>query len=175
MTTPLLNVHPSWTDVPEGIETSPTWRWFYLRHWIDRTEYESLLRHFEDADAPTAEELLNTLYLAAEALLRTGAAAERCGTKNVEWARRTGLASFGAAKRGSSLAEDSFLIAVIRHLTTLLPDSSRQIALLALPRQPQADLYESISNDLERDGPTSPMKLQRLLSLCGARLKSHPY
>ncbi|MDB5821267.1 MAG: hypothetical protein JWQ11_4907 [Rhizobacter sp.] len=172
MHSPLLEIHASWMGLPPEIETSDTWRWLHLRHVIDSALYETLLLHCADISALTVHEILNVLFLSVEALTRNGDASERCDTVDVEWARRTGLALFGAALRLNSDYGCIDRNAALRLMLSFMSQGERAVALLSLDRESSNLEPEPLTRGAMRPGPMTDVKLQRLIDLCRERIKS---
>ena len=167
---PILDVHPSWIDLPGGTESSATWRWFNLRSWVDAHSYETLLRHFASDDSTSTPRTLGMLTLAAEAMTRSGAAARRCTPADVQWARRAGMALFGAALRHAGPTHRGGFEGAVRLLLPFLSPGERELTLLALPREPAGGEGAPSVLDLLPAGIASTAKINRLLDLCRARV-----
>jgi hypothetical protein len=165
-----LDVHESWIDMHGQIETTAAWRFFNLRSWVDADSYETLLRYFLRDDCISASQILDVLCLAAEAVTRSGTGARRCTTSDVQWARRTGLALFGAALRDADDSRGQDMEGATRLLLPYLPNGEREMALLALPRECQGN---HLSAPLQRNSRLSNIstdKIDRLLGLCRSRV-----
>jgi hypothetical protein len=166
----MLDVHESWVDLPGKVRTTAAWRYFNLRYWVDADSYEVLLRYLSRDDSIAASQVLDVLSLAAEAVTRSGLGARRCTSSDVRWARRTGLALFGAALRTTNGIQLRNAEGAARLLLPYLSDGEREVARLALPREGSHDhriasklrhsLLSKVSND----------KIDRLLGLCRLRV-----
>jgi hypothetical protein len=170
----LIDIHPTWIGLPPGLETSNSWRWFHLSLWADAATYEAVLTHFADPAALTTQGVLDLIALSTEALTRSGAAIKRCTSNDVEWARRIGLALFGAAVSRTWLehgaADTSASGAVVRCLLPGLSDGERAIAMLASPCEGGIGEHWLLLPPALDSKPIPDHKIRRLVDLCRQRV-----